>query len=145
MLVSRRLATGLALLGLAAAGAAATARVVYPQIRTRLTGPPIEGRSPHGEAKADQSRLPQAPGRLAVRVRNVNLPDDTTLTVNVGGDVAGGGLDVGEITLSGGEGRLLTSLQAAVARGDAIAVLHGRQIVLAGGAPWSVTPLSAAR
>lgn len=46
---------------------------IYPSLSTNLTGPAIAGVSPQGSAKVDQSKLPQTPGTLQVRVKNVGL------------------------------------------------------------------------
>jgi hypothetical protein len=62
---------------------APAALALYPQPSAKLTGPAIGGVTPEGDAKVDQSKYPSVP-RLDVRVKNVNLPDGTTLFVGVG-------------------------------------------------------------
>jgi hypothetical protein len=73
---------------LTAAGAlgvlAPAALALYPQLSAKLTGPAIGGVTPEGDAKVDQSKYPSVPPRLDVRVKNLTLPDGTTLFVGVG-------------------------------------------------------------
>ena len=63
---------------------APSALALYPQLTAKLTGPAIGGVTPGGDAKVDQSKYPSVPPRLDVAVKNVNLPDGTTLFVGVG-------------------------------------------------------------
>jgi hypothetical protein len=65
----------LAVAVLVTAAVAAPAFTIFPQLQTKLSGPAIAGATPEGDAKLDQSRQPHEPGRLEVRVKNVNLAD----------------------------------------------------------------------
>jgi hypothetical protein len=68
------------------------------QTTAALTGPAIAGTTPSGQGIGDQSQLTACGGFTVVRVsvKNVNLPDGTTLWVTLGGG------PVGRITLSNG-------------------------------------------
>jgi hypothetical protein len=116
------------------------ALALYRQLSTGLTGPAINGVTPQGDAKVDQSRLPDVPATLQVRVKNVNLPDGTVLTVNLGGHFAGDGTNVGTVVINRGEGQATISLTNyfAVGRTDPIGILNGGTVILSGGAPWKV-------
>jgi hypothetical protein len=67
----------------------------------QLTGPPIAGITPQGQALGDQSKLTACGGfvTLNVSVKNVKLPDGTVLWVTVD-------RIVGTITLKGGAGTM---------------------------------------
>lgn len=93
-----------------------------------LTGATINGVVPRGFA---QFELHSSRTELEIRVRQVNLPDGTTLTIVVNGTPAG------TITLVGGEGRLrLRSDQGyvvpAVVAGAAIAINNGAAAIMTG-------------
>jgi hypothetical protein len=103
---------------------ASSALALYPQLTAKLTGPAIGGVTPEGDAKVDQSKYPSVPPRLDVRVKNVNLPDGTTLFVGVGCEYHNC-LDyrkAGTFTLSRGEGSFSGSLQVEVGRQTSIMV-----------------------
>jgi hypothetical protein len=105
-------------------GVAPVAFALYPQLSAKLTGPAIGGVKPEGEAKVDQSRYPDVPPRLDVRVKNVNLPDGTTLFVGVGCEYHSC-LDyrkAGTFTLRRREGAFSGSLQTQVGRQTSITV-----------------------
>lgn len=103
---------------------------IFPALQTTLSGPAINGDIPQGDARVDQSGLPDLPARLQIRVKNVNLPGGTRL------DVILGRMNVGTITLGFGEGSLDTSFQFQVGRLDPIFVMNGPEVILSGGAPW---------
>jgi hypothetical protein len=111
------------------------AYAIYPQLSTKLSGPAINGVTPEGDAKLDQSKLPEQPGRLEVKVQNVNLPDGTLLSVIL---TDAGSHPVGTITLSRGSGQLFTTVQAPIGRTSSIFVRLGSTTVLSGGSPWKV-------
>jgi hypothetical protein len=73
-------------------------------LRESLTGSAFNGRTPSGQATADETRFSGCGGfsLLSVRVSNVNLPDGTQLWVTL--DFG----PVGTITLSGGSGTMAT-------------------------------------
>jgi hypothetical protein len=103
---------------------ATSALALYPQLSAKLTGPAIGGVTPEGDAKVDQSRYPSVPPRLEVRVKNVNLPDGTTLFVGVGCEYHNC-LDyrkAGVFTLNRREGSFSGSLQVQVGRQTSIMV-----------------------
>jgi hypothetical protein len=116
------------------------ALALYRQLSTGLTGPAINGVTPQGDAKVDQSRLPNTPGQLQVRIKNVNLPDGTVLTVNLGNLTPGSGTNVATIVLIGGQGQVNTALPQyfMVGRQDQISILNGGTVILSGGAVWKV-------
>ena len=103
---------------------APSAFALYPQLTAELTGPAIDGITPEGDAKVDQSKYPEVPPRLDVRVKNVNLPGGTTLFVGVGCEYHSC-LDyrkAGTFTLSRREGSFSGSLQIQVGRQTSIMV-----------------------
>jgi hypothetical protein len=103
---------------------ASSALALYPQLTAKLTGPAIGGVTPEGEAKVDQSKYPSVPPRLDVRVKNVNLPDGTTLFVGVGCEYHNC-LDyrkAGTFTLISRQGSFSGSLQTQVGRQTSIMV-----------------------
>lgn len=106
---------------------------IFPTLQTKLSGPDINGEFPIGDAKVDQSGLPNLPAQLRVRVKNVNLPGGTRL------DVILGRMSVGTITLAFGEGSLDTTFQFQVGRLDPILVVNGADTILSGGAPWQIS------
>jgi hypothetical protein len=120
--------------------AAVPAFALYPQLSTSLVGPAINGVTPQGDAKVDQSKLPSTPGQLQVRIKNVNLPDGTVLTVNLGNLTPGSGTNVATIVLRGGQGQVDTALPQyfMVGRQDQISILNGGTVILSGGAVWKV-------
>jgi Putative Ig domain/Abnormal spindle-like microcephaly-assoc'd, ASPM-SPD-2-Hydin len=71
-------------------------------LREALSGPAFNGRTPSGQAKADESQFSGCGGFsiLSVQVKNVNLPDGTQLWVTL--DFG----PVGTITLRGGSGTM---------------------------------------
>ena len=103
---------------------APSALALYPQLSAKLTGPEIGGVTPEGDAKVDQSKYPSVPPRLDVRVKNVNLPDGTTLFVGVGCEYHSC-LDyrkAGTFSLTKREGSFSGSLQTQVGRQTSIMV-----------------------
>lgn len=103
---------------------APTAVALYPQLSAKLTGPAIGGVTPEGDAKVDQSKYPSVPPRLDVRVKNVNLPDGTTMFVGVGCEYHSC-LDyrkAGTFTLNRREGQGSFNLQIEVGRQTSIMV-----------------------
>jgi hypothetical protein len=103
---------------------ASSALALYPQLSAKLTGPAIGGVTPEGDAKVDQSKYPSVPPRLEVRVKNVNLPDGTTLFIGVGCEYHSC-LDyrkAGTFALTGREGSFSGSLQIQVGRQTSIMV-----------------------
>jgi hypothetical protein len=106
-------------------------------LREPLTGATFNGRTPSGQATADETRFSGCGGftLLSVSVSNVNLPDGTVLWVTL--DFG----PVGTITLRGGSGTMATLNlgQFGVSR-DAIRVnsalpdVAGAQQILIGGA-----------
>lgn len=122
------------------------ALAIYPKLSTNLSGPAINGVVPRGDAKVDQSKLPNAPGTLELRVGNVNLPDGTELLVEITGPKVDGNCEPvptsrtqpGSFTLREGEGSLTATLRFAVGRTDQIFVKHAGRVILCGGGPWQV-------
>lgn len=122
--------------GIVAAALTSPAFAIFPQLSTKLSGPAINGVVPEGDAKVDQSRLPAEPLTLDARVKSVNLPDGTVLSVVL---TDCGASPVGTITLSRGEGQLRTTVPGCqVGRTSAIYVNNGATRILSGGAPWQV-------
>jgi hypothetical protein len=103
---------------------APAAVALYRQLSAKLTGPAIGGITPEGDAKVDQSKYPSVPPRLDVRVKNVNLPDGTTLFVGVGCEFHGcvDYRKAGTFTLASRQGSFSGSLQITVGRQDTITV-----------------------
>ena len=126
MLRITRLIPAVAVAALLLVGAATSAFAIFPQLHSTLSGPAIDGVVPRGEAKLDQSRQPAQPGQLEVRVRAVNLPDGTALTVAIEGT------PVGTLTLSRGEGRLATTVPFQVGRMSPITVERNSVVLLRG-------------
>jgi len=121
----RILLTVLAVVALS--GVAPAAFALYPQLSAKLTDPAIDGVTPEGDAKVDQSKYPSVPPRLDVRVKNVNLPDGTTLFVGVGCEYHSC-LDyrkAGTFTLTKREGSFSGSLQIQVGRQTSIMTADG--------------------
>jgi hypothetical protein len=119
---ARILLTVLAVVALGVVAPAASA--LYPQLSADLTGPAIDGVTPEGKAKVDQSKYPSVPPRLDVRAKNVNLPDGTTLLVGVGCEYHNC-LDyrkAGTFTLTKREGSFSGPLQIQVGRQTSIMV-----------------------
>jgi hypothetical protein len=105
-------------------------------LRETLSGPAFNGRTPSGEATADETRFSGCGGfsLLSVRVSNVNLPDGTQLWVTL--DFG----PVGTITLRGGSGTMptLNMGQFGVSNDDvrvysALPDVSGAQQILIGG------------
>jgi hypothetical protein len=116
---------------LVALGLAPAAVALYPQLSAKLTGPAIGGVTPEGDAKVDQSKYPSVPPRLEVRVKDVNLPDGTTMFVGVGCEYHSC-LDyrkAGTFTLTRREGSFVGSLQTQVGRQTSITVSTADRIV----------------
>jgi len=131
----------LALVGAIVLAATSTALAVFPGLSTDLTGAAIDGVTPQGAARIDQSSFP---GTLEVRVSRVNLPDGTTLTVVISDCVSFGSPNVGTFTIAHGRARFVTTLPAApsvcqVGRNSSITVnTDDGTVILRGGAPWTV-------
>jgi hypothetical protein len=103
---------------------ATSALALYPQLSAKLTGAAIGGVAPEGDAKVDQSKYPSVPPRLEVRVKNLNLPDGTTLFVGVGCEYHSC-LDyrkAGTFALNSRQGSFTGSLQTQVGRQTSIMV-----------------------
>ena len=93
-----------------------------------LTGAAINGVTPSGEAVADMSKFCSGGSTsLTVNVRNVNLADGVALQVTI--DFK----PIGTIVLSGGSGRLVTSLGHFAVSFDQVRVKNGDATILAGG------------
>ena len=93
-----------------------------------LTGAAINGVTPSGEAVADMSKFCSGGSTsLTVNVRNVNLADGVALQVTI--DFK----PIGTIALSGGSGRLVTSLGHFAVSFDQVRVKNGDATILAGG------------
>ncbi|HXT32265.1 MAG TPA: hypothetical protein VN716_23350 [Vicinamibacterales bacterium] len=93
-----------------------------------LTGAAINGVTPSGEAVADMSMFCSGGSTsLTVNVRNVNLADGVALQVTI--DFK----PIGTIALSGGSGRLVTSLGHFAVSFDQVRVKNGDATILAGG------------
>jgi len=106
-------------------------------LRETLAGSPFNGRTPSGQATADETRFSGCGGftLLAVQVKDVNLPDGTRLWVTL--DFG----PVGTITLRGGAGTMPTNNlgQFGVSNDDirvysALPDVAGAQQILIGGA-----------
>jgi hypothetical protein len=113
-----RTRTALAVLAaVAALGVLApSALALYPQLTAKLTGAAIGGVKPAGDAKVDQSKYPSVPPRLDVAVKNLNLPDGTTLFVGVGCEYHAcvDYRKAGTFTLNSGQGVFSASLEIEV-------------------------------
>ena len=93
-----------------------------------LTGAAINGVTPSGEAVADMSKFCSGGSTsLTVNVRNVNLADGVALQVTI--DFK----PIGTIALSGGSGRLVTSLGHFAVSFDQARVKNGDATILQGG------------
>jgi hypothetical protein len=93
-----------------------------------LTGAAINGVTPSGEAVADMSKFCSGGSTsLTVNVRNVNLADGVALQVTI--DFK----PIGTIALSGGSGRLVTSLGHFAVSFDQVRVKNGDATILQGG------------
>jgi hypothetical protein len=124
MTMRTRLAVAILTAAVALGVLATSALALYPQLSAKLTGPAIGGVTPEGDAKVDQSKYPSVPPRLEVRVKNVNLPDWTTLFVGVGCEYHSC-LDyrkAGTFTLRSREGSFTGALQIQVGRQTSITV-----------------------
>jgi hypothetical protein len=97
-------------------------------LKETLTGPPIGGAAPEGQALADESRF-QSGGDtiLSVQIRKVNLPDGTPLDVSL--DFT----PIGRIILAGGGGTLTANLGHFGVSRDQVRVKNGSATVLSGG------------
>jgi len=93
-----------------------------------LTGAAINGVTPSGEAVADMSKFCSGGSTsLTVNVRNVNLADGVALQVTI--DFK----PIGTIALSGGSGRLVTSLGHFAVSFDQVRAKNGDATILQGG------------
>ncbi len=108
----------LVLSSLAVAGGGGDAR----KLEYVLSGPPINGVVPSGKAVIDQ---PSLPGVLTCEVRNVNLPDGTSLIVSVNRYPAG------TLNLMGGQARLQTTIPFQVRTGP-FEILLGNTVIMTG-------------
>jgi hypothetical protein len=106
-------------------------------LKEPLSGPAFNGRTPSGQATADETRFSGCGGfsLLSVQVKNVNLPDGTQLWVTL--DFG----PVGTITLHGGSGTMATYNMGrfGVSRdqirvNSALPDISGAQQILIGGA-----------
>jgi hypothetical protein len=110
---------------------ASPAFAIFPQLSTPLAGTPINGVTPSGGARVDQSKLPQTPGTLSVEVKNVNLPDGTALIIELDGSA------VGTINLVRGQGKVSTTIPMQVGRGAIIKIGVNGVVVLTNPAAWN--------
>ncbi len=119
------LSVGLSLTpGLSARGTAGGCGTTVKEI---LSGPAINGVVPEGEARADESRfLCGGNTILTVQVKKVNLPDGTVLGVSL--DF----FPLGTITLSRGEGTLVTNLGHFAVSNDEVRVTNNGTTILIG-------------
>ena len=103
---------------------APSALALFRQLSAKLTGPAIGGITPTGDAKVDQSKYPSVPPRLDVAVKNVNLPDGTTLYVGVGCEYHAcvDYRKAGTFTLTKREGVFSASIPVEVGRQNSITV-----------------------
>src|SRR6476619_2842039 len=93
-----------------------------------LTGAAINGVTPSGEAVADMSKFCSGGSTsLTVDVRNVKLADGVALQVTI--DFK----PIGTIALSGGSGRLVTSLGHFAVSFDQVRVKNGDTQIMQGG------------
>jgi hypothetical protein len=124
--VSMRLRIFLIVLGavVALGVVAQPALALYPQLSAKLMGSAIGGATPEGDAKVDQSKYPSVQPRLEARVKNVNLPDGTTLFVGVGCEYHAcvDYRKAGTFTLTSRQGSFSGSLQITVGRQDTITI-----------------------
>jgi len=98
-------------------------------LKETLTGAPINGVTPTGQAVADESQFSSGGSTiLTVTVSNVNLPDGTQLAVSI--DFK----PLGFIALSGGRGSLTYNLGHFGVSRDSVEVKHNGSDVLQGGA-----------
>src|SRR3954469_6983913 len=109
---------------------ASPAFAIFPQLSTQLVGTPINGVTPSGTARVDQSKLPQTSGPLPVEVKNVNLPDRTALVIEMDG------LAVGTVNLVRGQGRVSTTIPLQVGRGTIIKLGVDGVVVLTNPSTW---------
>jgi hypothetical protein len=97
-------------------------------VKETLTGPAINGIVPQGQATADMSRFASGGSTtLTVQIKNVNLADGVVLQVTF--DFK----PVGTITLSQGQGTLVTSLGHFGVSRDQVRVNNGSTTILSGG------------
>ena len=132
ILCSRRAFAGIVIVGLVAAACIAPALAVFPHQSTTLPGPPLNGYLPEGMAQLDQHAQPNGPGRLAVEVANLALPNGASLNVM---------LDrrpMGVIVVHGGTGTLSAPVGFQVGRLSSLVVTYGNQTVATGTTPWQV-------
>jgi hypothetical protein len=85
------------------------------RLRTRLTGPPLNGQTPHGKAEFEQE---DSGRKFSVEVEDVSLPNGTILVVGVNGT------RVGTIKIQSGDGTLL------LVNGHAPNVTKGSKVVI---------------
>ncbi len=103
------------------------------QLKTRLAGAAIQGKTPEGSARFHSDARGM---RLTVEVEHVNLPAGTNLGVGV--SHAGVSTSIGTITLSiSGEGELELDTRhgdtvPALVKGDIVTVSNGGAAILAG-------------
>src|SRR4051812_42570017 len=109
---------------------ASPAFAIFPKLSTPLVGTPINGVTPSGSARVDQSKLPQTPGTLTVEVKNVNLPDGTALAIELDG------MAVGTINLVRGQGKVSTTIPLQVGRNTTIDVGVNGVVVLTNPSAW---------
>ena len=98
-------------------------------LKETLSGAPINGVTPSGQAVADESQFSSGGSTiLTVTVSNVNLPDGTQLAVSI--DFK----PLGFITLSGGRGSLTYNLGHFGVSRDSVEVKNNGSDILQGGA-----------
>jgi hypothetical protein len=71
------------------AAVAALAMAIFPSLSNTLIGVPVNGVTPSGEIKVDQSRLPKSPSIVQIKMKNVNLPTGTVLGVTIDSEFYG--------------------------------------------------------
>lgn len=95
--------------------------------KEQLTGPALNGVVPQGDATADMSQFNCGGSTtLTVQVKNVNLPDGTTLAVTL--DFS----SVGTIRLSGRQGSLVANVGHFAVSNDEVRVNNGSTNILIG-------------
>lgn len=134
-----RLAVTAVIVCLALGVLAPQAQAIYPQGSGDLSGPAIGGVTPEGDARFDQSEYPSEPPLIETRVKNVNLPDGTTLFVGLGCEYHNcpDYRQVALFTLQGRSGNHTSTVRVSVGRQDRLMVSTADgTVVLQMTEPW---------
>jgi hypothetical protein len=118
---------------------AAPAYAIFPKLSTTLTAlATINGTKPSGNANLDQSRYPNSPGVLSVKVSKVSVPDGSILAVNLS-DCPWFG-PVAYVKIVKGSASVSTSLPATcqIGRSSSITLIYNNLTVMKGGSPWTI-------